>query len=221
MLFAQFVESNVPSDEIRRAAAEVVSRNYFDLGGASQGDGEPLWWRVLRWLLTPFIWLFQSMEGWPEFVRWTVVIACFVLLVVLVGHIIYTLAAAVRGPAVRRQRPYLSAHRELDPAELEREADRAGGLGDYMGAIRLLFRAAICRIDAVEKRKLRPGATNRDLLRRYRSTPIIGSLERFVETIDDKWYGEGACLETDYVSCRNEHARIREYVQQLKPAVHA
>jgi hypothetical protein len=110
---------------------------------------------------------------------------------------------------------------EIDPEALVREAERAGRDGDYIGAIRLLFRAALRRMEVVEKRKLRPGATNRELLRRYRSTPLHESLERFVETIDTKWYGGATCLESDYSLCRSEHDRIRQYVERSKPVVGA
>jgi hypothetical protein len=110
---------------------------------------------------------------------------------------------------------------EIDPAALEQEAESASRAGDYIGAIRLLFRAALRRIEVVEKRKLRPGFTNRELLRRYRSTPLHDSLERFVETIDDKWYGDGICLESDYVYCRSEHERIRQYAEQSRLAIGA
>jgi hypothetical protein len=210
-----------PPDAIRQTAQDVVSRKYYDLGDARRSELPPIWWEILRWLLTPFEWLFNSMEGWPDFVRWTIVILCFALLLALIVHIIYTFITAIRGPAARRHGPYISAHVEIDPAALELQAEQAGSGGDYIGAIRLLFRAALRRIEVAEKKKLRPGSTNRELLRRYRSTPLFGSLERFVETIDEKWYGGGTCLESDYMTCRGEHARIREYVQEPRPAIGA
>jgi hypothetical protein len=218
-----FAQTTLPPPKaIRQTAAEVVSRSYYELGDASRADSPPFWWRMLRWLLKPFEWLFNSMEGWPDFVRWIIVILCFLLLLALVAHIIYTFVSVLRGPAERRQRAYTSAAQaEVDPDSLELEAERAGRGGDYIGAIRLLFRAALRRIEVVEKRKLRPGATNRELLRRYRSTPLHDSLERFVETIDNKWYGGVACLESDYALCRSEHDRIRQYVERSKPVVGA
>ena len=210
-----------PPDVIRQTAAEVVSRKYYDLGDRSLNDSPPFWWRILRWLLKPFEWLFASMEGWPDSLRWMIVILCFILLLALLGHIVYSFAMAIRGPAARRRGAYTSSHVEIDPASLEQEAERAGKGGDYIGAIRLLFRAALRRIEVAEKKKLRPGFTNRELLRRYRSTPLFGSLERFVETIDQKWYGGGMCLEEDFVTCRSEHARIRQYVQESRTTVDA
>jgi hypothetical protein len=210
-----------PPDEIRQTAAEVVSRKYYDLGERALDDSPPLWWTILRWLIKPFEWLFQSMEGWPDFLRWTIVILAFILLLALLAHIVYSFAMAIRGPAARRRATYTSSDVEIDPASLEQEADQAGKGGDYIGAIRLLFRAALRRIEVAEKKRLRPGFTNRELLRRYRSTPLFDSLEQFVETIDQKWYGGGTCLEKDFLTCRGEHARIREYVQEHRAAVSA
>jgi len=210
-----------PPDVIRKTAQEVVARGYYDVGDESLPGSPPLWWRILRWLLKPFEWLFESMEGWPDFVRWVIVISLFVLLLALLAHIVYSFAAAIRGPTARRRRPYLAAHVEVDPSALEEQAERAGGDGDYIGAIRLLFRAALRRIELAEKKKLRPGSTNRELLRRYQATPLFASLERFVETIDQKWYGGGTCREADFLTCRSEHARIRDYVQEPRIAVGA
>jgi len=215
-------QSALPSpDAIREAAREVISRPYYDLDIASRRDTLPFIFRLIEWLLTPFRWLYEAMEGWPEVVRWIVVIVCVLVLIALLAHIAYTLVTAIRGPGTRRGKQYLPEHRELNPMDLEQEAEAAGSRGDYIGAIRLLFRAALRRIELAEKKALRPGWTNRELLRRYRARPFVGSLERFVETIEQKWYGGGVCEQADYLTCRSEHARIREHVDESRPAVGA
>ena len=210
-----------PPEAIREAAREIISRPYYDLEVARWGESMPWPLRLLEWLLTPFRWLYESMEGWPESVRWIVVAVNVVVLIALITHIIYTLVTAIRDPAARHKTQYLAERKELDPAELEVEAEQAGSRGDYIGAIRLLFRAALRRIELAENKKLRPGCTNRELLRRYRSKPFSSSLERFVDTIEQKWYGGGVCEPADYHACHLEHTRIREYVQEPRPAVGA
>jgi hypothetical protein len=210
-----------PPDAIREAAREVISREYFDLGVAPRQDVTPFLLRLIEWMLKPFRWLFDSLEGWPESVRWIVVVLSVLICVALIGHIIYSFAAAIRGPATRRRQQYMTSSKEVDPAALEQDAEQAGTSGDYIGAIRLLFRAALRRLELAEKRKLRPGCTNREIVRRYRSTPISSSIERFVETIENKWYGSEACERQDYLACHDELARIREYVQGFRPAVGA
>lgn len=205
-----------PPDAIRRAAEDVISRDHFELGNPSSRVGGSLLLDLVRWLLRPFEWLFDSMEGWPDSIRWAIVILCIVLLVALVAHMIYSLVTAIRGPKSQRILRYEPAHVEVDPIRLEEEAERAGASGNYIEAVRLLFRAALRRIEVAEQKKLRPGFTNRELLRRYRSTGIFRSLERFVEIIDSKWYGGEACVREDYQLCRSEHARILEYVHKSR-----
>jgi hypothetical protein len=208
-----------PSSTIRETAREVLSRPYYDLDMASPDYSMPLVLRLIEWMLMPFRWLYESMEGWPEVVRWIIVAVSVLVLIALIAHIVYTLVTAIRGPTKSRDRQYAAERREANPVDLEREAEQAGGRGDYIGAIRLLFRAALRRIELAEKKNLRPGWTNRELLRRYKSKPFSSSLERLVEMIDQKWYGGQACEQGDYLACRGEHAQIREYVQEPRPAV--
>jgi hypothetical protein len=208
-----------PPGAIRATAREVVSRPYFDLGLAPQRDDTAFLRQLMEWLIKPFRWLYDSLDGWPEFVRWVFVVVALLVCAALIAHIIYSFVIAIRGPATRRRASYMAPGREIDPAELEHKADDAGKRGDYVGAIRLLFRAALRRIELVEKKKLRPGSTNREILQRYRSTPFFQSLERIVEMIDRKWYGGEACGEQDYLACHGEAARIRAYAHEPRPVV--
>jgi hypothetical protein len=211
-----------PPDTIRSTANEILSRPYYDLGaGPPRNPSPPFWLEFLEWILEPFRWLFDSMEGLPDVVRWIVVILSAVLCVALVAHIIYTLIRAVRGPADRHLGAYQSAARVIDPAELEQDAEQAGARGDYIGAIRLLFRATLRRIELAEKKNFQPGFTNRELLRRYQATPLGEPIRRLVEVIDMKWYGDLACEPSDYTACRSEHVRIRQHIEASRTAVGA
>lgn len=201
-----------PADTIRQTAAEIVARPDYELDGSAPTVDTSLMMELIRWILAPFEWLFDSMEGVPDSIRWVIVIFCVVLCIALVAHMIYSFVVAIRGPVARQGRVYLSASREIDPAELEEQAELAGAAGDYIGGVRLLFRAALRRIEMAEKKKLRPGFTNRELLRRYRSSPLSESLQRFVEVIELKWYGNLPCERADYLACQSEHVRIRNYV---------
>lgn len=215
-------QDELPSAEsIREAAREVVGRSHFDLDSSRQEGGTPLFLEILRWILRPFFWLFDRLEGLPEFLRWLIVILCVVACIALIAHIIYTLIKAVGDPTNRRRLQLDSAAREIDPTEIERDAELAGAQGDYIGAIRLLFRAALRRLEVFEKKKFRPGITNREVVRRYRASPLAESLTRFVNTIEQKWYGQLPCEQADYLSCRNEHGRICEYIRDAKPALSA
>lgn len=211
LLFAQ--ATLPPPDSIRKTADEVVSRPYFDLHVTSSRDSSPFLLELLRWIVAPFKWLFESLEGLPEFARWLIVALTIVLCIALIAHIAYSLVTAIRGPAMRRRSPFKLQSKEVDPLELERQAESMGRQGDYIGAIRSLFRSALRRIELAERHKFRPGFTNRELLRRYRATPLNASLERFVETIEWKWYGNTPCEQADYLSCYAEHVRICKIVE--------
>jgi hypothetical protein len=219
MFFAAATTALPPPDAIRRAAEEVVTRPYYRLGIGGGEDGEPFMLQVLRWILKPFRWLFDSMEGLPDILRWGIVILCAVLCAAIISHIVYTLLVAIRGPLQRSGARYDSEVRDVDPLDLEQQAELISRTGDYIGAIRLLFRAALRRIELAEKRKLRPGFTNRELLNRYRASPLQSSLARFVETIELKWYGNFPCEQADYVACRDEHGRIRQHIDRREPAL--
>jgi hypothetical protein len=213
MPLSHALSSLPPPEAIRKTAEEVIARPHFHLGDAARPDAPPLLLQLFEWILRPFVWLFGALAGLPEPVRWLVVIVSVLLCAALVTHIVYTLVRAIRGPAARRGRYHAEAGPELNPADLERDAERAGARGDYLGAIRLLFRAALRRIELSEDRKFRPGFSNRQMLRRYRATPLVGPLELLVATIELKWYGDAPCGQADYLTCRDEHARIRQYVQ--------
>jgi len=210
-------QNALPPAAVREAARNVVSRSYYELQPRAQHDTTPLVLELIRWLLTPFRWLFEGMAGLPDAVRWIVVIASFVVCVALIAHILYTLFAAVRGPVLNRKLRLDSTKKEFDPRDLEREAEAAVAKEDYIGAVRLLFRATLRRLELFEKKKFRPGITNRELLSRYRSSPVAESLSRFVNTIDFKWYGQMPCGQADYLSCQDEHGRICRYIVGSTP----
>jgi hypothetical protein len=207
-----------PSETIRQTSREVIGRPYFDLTSRRAAEGEPFIVHFVRWLLKPFIWLYDQMEGMPEALRWIIVAICVVVCLALIAHLIYTLAMAIRGPAARRRFANHTAQQQADPQDFERQAKIAQQNRDYISGIRLLFRAALRRLEEFEDRKFRPGITNRELLRRYRSTPLAESLTRFVNTIDAKWYGQDPCEQSDFIACQDEHGRICQYIRESRPA---
>jgi hypothetical protein len=207
-----------PADAIKKIAADVVARPYYEINSAGHREGDPYMLQLLRWLFHPLFALFDKMSGLPPVIQWLVVIICVVALLLVVGHIVSTLVGAVRVSPLRRGKQFVLSAQEVDPIRLEQEAERAGATGDFIYAIRLLMRAALRRIEMAEKRKLRPGITNRELLRRYQATPLKESLQRFVNTIELKWYGDVPCDQMDYMLCHTEHARICEFVRNYAAA---
>lgn len=72
-----------------------------------------------------------------------------------------------------------------DPRALEREARRAELDGDLVGAIRLLFRAGLLRLDAEGVLRLRPSLTVGEAARRLR----MGAFDRLARLFDEVVYG--------------------------------
>lgn len=203
-------------ETIRRTAEQVLHRPEFQLEPTPDSGSLFREWllRLLEWVLTPFRWLFDAMEGLPDILRWLIVIALFAALVVLVLHIAYTIVQAVAGPARVRGLSAIVRAAPRDPATIERDASEAAARGDFLTAIRLLFAACLLRLEAAEKRIFRPGTTNREHLKRHRKTPVFEPLKVFVDTIETRWYGEGECGPDDFEACRAAHARIRDLAQE-------
>ena len=207
-------------DEIRRKAEEVLSRSDYDLKTGGDVETVSLLFRILMWLLTPIRWLLQVLEGIPAPLRWLIVIALVILVFALVAHIIWTFVGAIRGPSTRGKAA-LARERPVAPQELEAAAEAQAARGDLIGAIRLLFRASLRRIELMEEKPLRRGITNREILRRYRSTPLRAPLGRLVDTIDACWYGETVCRESDLETCRADYATVRIHLERGRHAVRA
>lgn len=209
--------SGLPEAEvIRETAQEVIQRPEYRLEPSV--DTTPLLLRlflqILEWILTPFKWLFESLEGIPEPLRWVVVIALAVVLAVLVTHIVYTLFAAMRLPQRKGAAKFGKQTAELSPEQLESEAETAVAREDYILAVRLLFRASMLRLQSKAKRRFRPGMTNREYLRRYRKTGVFEELQLFVDTIDVAWYGTSPCTADDYARCHSAHREIRAFAAE-------
>lgn len=198
-------------DQLRALAAEITSRPEYDLVPRPVDTQwmSDLLFTVLEWVVLPFQWVYHLTAGLPEFLRVIVVLVLAVALVALVGHIVYSLAGAMRGGDDGTLSPD-KGRRGIEPSEWERRASAAAGAGEFITAVRHLFRATLGRLEQAEKKPFRPGTTNRDLLRRYRTrSEIAEGLRMFVDTIDRKWYGDEACTENDYAVCLTAYGGVR------------
>jgi hypothetical protein len=203
-------------ETIRQTAEQVLRRPDYRL------DPQPdsgltvlgLLLRLFRWILTPFQWLLDLLEGLPGWLRWPIAVGLAALLILLVFHIGYTIVRAVRGSGQKRALAAAVPRTPRDPAALERQAAEAVSRGDFITAIRLLFVACLLRLELAEKRAFRAGTTNREHLRRHQDSPAFEPLKLFVETIETRWYGRGACGLEDFEACNAAYARIRDFTQE-------
>ena len=203
-----------PTDEqLRGTLREVLSRPDYQIDPPAEPSEGML--RILatllRWILTPFKWLFDAMEGLPDFLRWLVVIVLFVVLVALLAHIAWTFYQAMTGgrrPQGRTLLPSESADAELSVSELEAAAEQAFNQGALIEAVRFLFRAALTGLTERERKKFRRGTTNRQFLNHFRNSAVSPHLQIFVSTIERKWYGDEPCENQDYDDCRDAYQQI-------------
>lgn len=191
-------------EAIRRTAREVIEQGDYQI--SPPPDNSAFWEWLLR-LLKPLFELFEGLSEISPVLAWGLTIGLVVLLFALVGHIVYTFVQALSGPKRPSAFGQLTS-KVLDPRQFENESKEAAGRQDYIGAVRLLFLAALVRLEQREKRRPRPGMTNRDYLRRYRGSNVFEPLRLFVEVIDAKWYGHGSCDAGDYQNCCQAYAEI-------------
>lgn len=203
--------SVLPDPEtIRRTAVEVTRRPDYRLEALTQDHllAMRLMYRLREFLLTIFRWLYKLVEGLPEWLQHVIVWGLVLILVVLLGHMVYSIVSLFW--ASKRAQPLTVelSTAVSDPLTFERQAEEAAAKGDCSLAVRLLFRACVLRLEQAETRKFRGGMTNREILRRHRNSAVYESIRLFVETLEFKWYGQGVCSPADYEACRLAHAAL-------------
>lgn len=200
-------------EQLRVTLREVLSRPDYQIDPPPEpSEGLlQLLATLLRWILAPFKWLFDSMEGLPDFLRWLIVIVLFIVLLALIAHMAWTLMQAMSGGR-RSQRatalPSETTNVELTVTELEQAAETAFHRGAFIEAVRYLFRATLANLAEREKKKFRRGTTNRQYLNHFRNSGILPYLQILVSTIELKWYGDEPCEQQDYENCRDAYQQI-------------
>ena len=161
-------------DDIRRAVADELAEPKYRLD-------EP-WWTELV----------TSLErAWVRFLEWAIQVSEYVggplVLALLVGITLVVLAVFVtanlgkrRARAVdERIRREHEVSRGLDPEVLESRARQAEIAGDHATAFRLLFRAALIRLDRAGAIDLRPSSTSTTLSETLHSEQFDLVAQRF------------------------------------------
>lgn len=142
-------------EEIERAVADELAEPKYRLGA-------PWWSRLIEWLEQAWVRIVEWMTAASDYVGGPVIMAILVGGVVLVVVALATFNLGKRrarrvDERIRREH---EAARGLDPVSLEQAAESAQERGDHGEALRLLFRAALIRMDRVGLIDLRPGTTS-------------------------------------------------------------
>ena len=110
---------------VRRTAEEVLSRPAFHLGPTPDtGEGiGALFIRLLGWTIGTILRFFHWLSDMSPVLAWLVIIGLCIVLLVILGHIIWTIASLFRRD--RRQALGLDSgsRKKLEPAELARQAE--------------------------------------------------------------------------------------------------
>ena len=198
---------HVPPDAetIRQALDHILSQEEYRLKPRPEPDNP------LEELFRPLgEWLWEPLEGWWGDVSGSIPWADEALAAVVVTAVVVLIVQIVRLRN-RNQNvslPTTEVPAELPPDELLRRARAAGESGDFVAAARLLLRSCQLRLQQVERRTDRPGTTNRELLRRYRTSPLFRPLATLVETVDRGWFGGRECSRLDYLDCLTAHDEV-------------
>lgn len=202
-------------ESIRKATEKVLSSSDYLLE-YEENALAPFWkrvWQILIEFLEMVRQFFSVIHGLPLFIQWVIISSLFVLLIVLIAHILFSMVRAM-GPQ-RDQNASLGYRPEKkdDPRVWEEQAKQLAASGSLIEAIRLLLHASLFRLEDSFDRPFRRSTTNREYLRKYRKLPILNEVKLLVETIDRKWYGEEVCEQQDYERCREAHATIVEMIR--------
>jgi len=199
--------------QIKEAIAEVLKSSAYDLDMSSRYRIDLTWlWDFLRWLFKPLVRFLDMLSNLSPVAYWVVIIGLITVAVALTAHIVYTVFAAIKNP--RYAHEALDLDTVQDPALLKSEAERCAAQGDYVGASRMLFRAALLMLEAKRGGHLLTGLTNTEYLRTFRSEWVVENLRVFVNLINWKWYRDKSFDADDYAQCRRAFSAIETRLAQ-------
>jgi hypothetical protein len=132
-----------------------------------------------------------------------------VLFAILGGLVLLVAALLARGSIRRRAAAAVRAARarspaRVDPASLERDADRAAAAGEWETAVRLRFRAGLLRLDARDLIEYRASLTTGEVADAVDSP----AFERVGEDFDEIAYGGRPAREADEAASREGWRRV-------------
>lgn len=183
-----------PPDEIIDAVTDELAQGKYRMGA-------PWWTRVVEFL----------ERAWARFVDWLTAVSEYVggplVMALLVGSALALTVVLVTANLGKRRARSIDARvrrehqavRGMDPAHLEREAEMAERRGEHAVAFRLLFRAALLRLDREGIIDLRPGTTSGSVADQLGSPELRRVSARFDAVV----YGDHPATADDPASVRS------------------
>jgi hypothetical protein len=171
-------------------------------------SAEPPDFDIARSVLRFFEWL-ASLQSTAPVLFWILLIGCIVVLVLLCGHIVWTV-----------RRVFFTSEQTLDTASAgawqrrlwlgyRNEAAASAARGDFTEAVRNLFLALVHHLDESGRVLFRRALTNREYLGLFADRPRLRSdLELFVDVLDEHWYGQRAAERSQYERCLTVYEQL-------------
>lgn len=199
-----------PAAEIQETAQRILSERPYGMDDAAYGIDLSwlfdLWGRLMEFLFSP-------LEGASPVVLWVLASVLILVLLALLAHIVYSFYAALRTP----QEGHYTVREEVmeDPADLERRAEAFAASQNYVDATRTLLLAALTALERKRGGRVRPGWTNLEYLRSFRTPWVIDTLRVLVDLINWKWYRDRSFDAADYDRCRAAYQRLRARLDEV------
>jgi uncharacterized membrane protein len=197
------VAAPTPAPElVREKAAAVFERPEFQSAAPSQGN----WFS--RQFFAFFRWLGGLHEHSPP-LFWLILIGCILALIAILVLIVFQIRAVFASRDQANPAGTLDSERVRRSAEFRQEATRLATAGDYTEAVRFLFLSLVYLYDERGRVSFHKEYTNREYLDLLGDRlPIRAALQVLVDTLDDHWYGQRACLRDHYLTCTAVYDRL-------------
>jgi len=201
-----------PKSSVARAKLDEIlkRREYRSVRNASQAQG--IWDQLADWTWKFINRLFSGVGAHPKVTRillWGVVIA---LGMASLGWLIYSLAnISFANLSFRRlQVPVQAAAPAGSWQELVRQARTAAANGEYRHAVRIIYGAAVRRIEETGTWRVDPARTHREFVRLLpANSPQRPPLAAIATCYERVWYGQVDASAVDYDAVLAELERLR------------
>lgn len=198
--------SDGASTQARARLNDILRRREFRAVHASDQD-DSFWDQISDWLWDLLVKLFSRVGGHPRVTKvllWTVVVA---LGLAFLAWLIYSLAHLSLATLLTRKRPLPVPAAEPVGSwqEWVRKAQAAASRRDYRDAVRMIYGAAVRRIEAAGIWQVDPARTHREYLRLLPAAsaqhPPLAAITTCFERV---WYGRSQACAADYETVMTE-----------------
>ncbi len=200
-------------DTVRATLEEVFEAGPYYLDSPAHMRWHLSWWlgRLFNWIDNRLEQLSELLGGAPMWVTWMIMIALSILVLLLLGHAVYSMFVAGRRDPDGFQ--FTVTRETTDPEPIAEEARRLARDGAYADAVRRLYLAALVLLENKRGGPLRRGLTNREYLRTFRLPWVVENLRVFVDLLETKWYRGAPFAAHDFERCQSAYETLAQRLE--------